>query len=90
MRTSLNKIEMIEEFVLGNVEPERRVVFEATLVVDSLLSEEVTLQQETYHVITAYNRAKLKNELEIIHHQLMHDPSKKTFREYILSIFHKQ
>ena len=90
MRTSLNKIEMIEEFVLGSIEPERRVAFEANLLVDSLLSEEVLLQQETYQVVTAYNRAKLKNELEIMHHQLMHDPSKKTFREYILAIFQKQ
>lgn len=89
MRTSLNKIQAIEEFLTGTIAPEEQVVFEANQLINRNLSEEVALQRKTYRVIAAYSRVALKTELNSLHHKLMRDPSKKTFRDLILTIFQK-
>jgi hypothetical protein len=90
MRTSLNKLQAIENFITGTIAPGERIVFEATQLIDSDFANEVRLQRNTYHVITAYNRAVLKDELNCLHQKLMNDPSKKSFRDLIRSIFKQQ
>lgn len=89
MRTSLNKIQTIEDFLTGAIAPEERIVFEANQLLNRGLAEEVMLQRETYRVIAAYSRVQLKDELNSLHRKLLTDPSKKTFRDLILTIFKK-
>jgi hypothetical protein len=89
MRTSLNKIRAIEEFLNASMPVDERLLFEAKQVVDRSLGEEVLAQQKTYQLITAYSRATLRQELESLHQTLMNDPAKKGFRALILSIFQK-
>jgi hypothetical protein len=89
MRTSLNKIRTIEEFLNGSMPVDERLLFEAQQVVDRSLAEEVLAQQQTYQLVTAYSRAALRQELESFHHTLMNDPAKKGFRDLIRSIFQK-
>lgn len=87
MRTSLNKIQAIEEFISGTMASEDQLVLEAQQLVDRMLASEVSLQRATYRVITAYNRAQLKDELNALHQRLLSDPARKTFWDQILSIF---
>ncbi|HEY0652398.1 MAG TPA: hypothetical protein VGD65_04680 [Chryseosolibacter sp.] len=89
MRTSLNKIQTIEDFLTGSMEAEDRLVFEATILVDKSLADEVSLQRATYCHIRSYGREQLRNELDTIHHKLMNNQSDRTFRDLIFSIFQK-
>jgi hypothetical protein len=89
MRTSLNKIQKIEAFLTEGIAPEERVLFEASQLLDHNLAEDVILQREAYAIISAYGRAQLKTELNLLHHKLLTDPSKKTFWDLILTIFQK-
>jgi hypothetical protein len=90
MRTSLNKIQAIENFITGAIAPSERILFEANQLLDPALADEVKLQRNTYDIITAYNRALLKDELNCLHHKVMNDPSKKSFADLIRSIFKQQ
>ena len=87
MRTSLIKLQEIEEFVLQSADVTDRLVFEARMIVDPALAHEVTRQKETYTLIQQYGRRKLKAELEAVHQTLFTQPIHRRFRQKILSLF---
>lgn len=82
MRTSLNKIKAIEEYLLGGSTP----VFEANLILDPELAQEVALQRETYTAIRQYGRDQLR--AEIAHAQKVVTGSPE-FMRYITRLFKK-
>lgn len=87
MRTSLNKLQEIEHYLMREGNIADRLVFEARTIVDAELAGEVNLQKETYAVISQYGRRKLKVELEALHQQLFTLPKYQNFREKILGLF---
>ena len=89
MRTSLNDIRSAEQFLLGEMEPAGALVYEARLLTDPQLAENVSLQQRLYNLLRFYHRRKLKAEAEAVHQRLFSDPAKKDFRERLLHQFKK-
>ena len=87
MRTSLNKIQGIEGFVLQSAHISEALVFEARMIIDSELAQQVTLQKETYAIIRQYGRRLLKAELEAVHQTLFTQPNHQRFRQKIIALF---
>lgn len=89
MRTSLNEIRQIEDYLSGSPDRAERLVFEAKLLTDPVLREKVALQKQVYMLIRAYSRKQLKSELGRIHRRLFRDPEKASFRESVFQLFRK-
>lgn len=87
MRTSLDKLNMIENFLSGQLSPEGRVLFDAQLVLDKDLSDDLSAQRGAYKIIRAYSRQSLKSELEILHTELQRDSKLNSFWQNIYKIF---
>jgi hypothetical protein len=78
---------MIENFLSGQLSPEGRVLFDAQLVLDKDLSDDLSAQRGAYKIIRAYSRQSLKSELEILHTELQRDSKLKSFWQNISKIF---
>ena len=89
MRTSLTRLEIIEEYLSGEMDAENQTVFQAQAVLDNELASAVKSQEVAYHIITLYSRQSLKSELEIIHHRLQKDSRLSRFWNDIHKIFQK-
>ena len=87
MRTSLNKLQEIEFFILRQTPPAEALVFEARMIVDQDLPTEVSQQKEAYALINQYGRRQLKTQLEAVHQQLFTLPKHVRFRQKILALF---
>lgn len=88
MRT-LREVEQIELYLLGQMKPATKLVFEARLLIDPLLKFKVQCQQKVYTIIRQSGRRELKSEIERVHQQLFHDFSKKDFQHNIYKLFLK-
>lgn len=87
MRTSLLETRRIEEHLLKTAEPGDQLLFQAELILDSSLREKVKAQQETYALVQAYGREKLKEEIADVHAQLFSLPFHQRFKQRILLLF---
>jgi hypothetical protein len=87
MKTSLAETKSIEAYLNNKLSAEERILFEAKLLIDLQLAENLYWQQHTYILLKRYNREQLKNELEEIHQQLFTQERHKSFRQRILSFF---
>ena len=89
MRTSLTRLNAIEDFLSGNVSLDNKIVLEANIMLDKELATDVKSQDEAYKIIKLYSRQCLKSELEILHGRLLADPKNKSLWYHILKIFQK-
>ena len=89
MRTSLKRIEQIEDHLLGTASTEDRLLFEARTVIDPQLAEETAWQKRTYGLIQSMGRSELVHEIEGIHVKLFSTPQYSWFREKVLKLFTK-
>lgn len=87
MRTSLTEIQQIEAYLLHQTTPAERLLFEAKLMLQPGLTEDVQLQQETYRLVKQYGRKKIREEIEAVHRKLFSEPQHKSFREKIARLF---
>ena len=87
MRTSLTEIQQTEKYLLGEMQPEDALVFEARMLSNPLLKMNVFFQKKVHAVLRAYHRKKLKEEAEAIHQQLFNDPKKNDFQKMIFHFF---
>jgi hypothetical protein len=87
MRTSLNEIKRIDEYIFNNGTPGEALLFDAMLVLNPNLPEQVMWQKKTHAIIIEYSRKRLKAEIESVHNQLFVNPEHRTFRRRILSLF---
>jgi hypothetical protein len=89
MRTSLNEIRDIEAYLSGASSPEYRLLFEARMLLQPELQQKTREQQHIYHLVKAYSRNQLKNELDKVHEHLLTSPEHSSFRQRILRLFTK-
>lgn len=89
MRTSLNEIREIEEYLLEYSPPECRLVFDARMLLQPELQEKVIEQKQIYDLVKKYSRKQLKTEIEAVHDKLFTAPEHKTFRQRIFNLFIK-
>lgn len=90
MRTSLNDIKHIDDYLLQYAGKADRALFEARLIVQPALQENLAWQQKTYDIIKQYSRRRLKEEIESVHQQLFTEPEHTSFRKKIIAIFSKK
>ena len=87
MKTSMSDVIQTEKFILGELPPDERVLFETRLVLETDLRFN-TLYHRLVHRLVAFNhRRKIKRELENIHERLFQDPNKLHFKESVLKHF---
>jgi anti-sigma factor RsiW len=89
MKTSWNKSQAIERYLLGTLPLADALLFRARLLTDPELRQNVALQKETYALVQHYGREKMKTRLEALHRRLFQDPAKKSFQQEVLHYFNK-
>lgn len=87
MRTSLNEIKLIADYLDGNLNPDDRLVFEARLLLEPELSLNVSLQKQIYLGLEEYHHQRIKAALSNWHDEIMANPGKINLRNRILNLF---
>lgn len=87
MRTSLNEIQQIDDYLLKYAGEADALLFEVRLLLQPALRENLLWQQKTYDIIRQYSRRQLKTEIETVHQQLFTEPEHIPFRKKIMSLF---
>ncbi|GAB3922426.1 hypothetical protein [Mucilaginibacter myungsuensis] len=87
MRTLLNKLKDIEQHVFGTAAPGDALVFDARIIIDQDLADDVALQKEAYAVIKRYGRQQLRAELETVHQQVFTQARHQSFKQKITALF---
>lgn len=90
MKTSLNELQDIETYLLNEMKPDERLLFEARMLLQDELRKNTAWQKQAYQFIQRYSRKKLKAEIEAVHQQLFKKPEHQSFREYIAALFIKR
>jgi hypothetical protein len=89
MRTSLNNIEQIENFIDGKMLIGDALVFQAKLLLDSNLRQHLHWQIRAASIINIYGRKKLCEEIENIHHDIFNSKSDHFLKNRITVLFTK-
>lgn len=89
MRTSLNNLKLTEEYLNGQATPGDALLFEARLIIEPELNEQMQHQQQAYRLISQYGRQQLKAQLEEVHQQLFTLSRYARFRQQVLTLFRK-
>ena len=87
MRTSLNEIKLIDDHIFNQGTHEDALIFDAMLIFNPGLLNQVMWQKKTHAFVQQYGRKKLKAEIEAVHRQLFNEPAYQSFREKILRLF---
>jgi hypothetical protein len=87
MRTSLNDIKVIDDYLLDQLPVASRVAFEARLKHDAMLRLNVFLQQKVYALLKVYHRQKIKQKAEAVHDEIFQGSDHGAFRDSIHKIF---
>jgi hypothetical protein len=83
----LNDIQQIDDYLLKYTGEADSLVFEARLILQPALQENLLWQQRTYDIIRQYSRRQLKAEIAAVHQQLFTEPEHISFRRKIMAIF---
>jgi hypothetical protein len=87
MRTSMNEIKLIDEHLFNTGSTEDRLLFDAMLILNPSLPEQVMWQKNAHAIVQQYSRRKLKAEIEMVHQKLFDNSRLTSFRQKIFSIF---
>lgn len=89
MKTLPHKVPQIEKYLLQQMNPEERLLFEAQMVLHPDLAEQTQWQQHTYHLVRQYGRQQLRAELEQVHQTLFTHSKYERFQQKVLRLFSK-
>ncbi|MCJ8210078.1 hypothetical protein MUY27_10190 [Mucilaginibacter sp. RS28] len=89
MRTLLNEVAEIENYLHHKNQPQDRLLFEAKLLLNETLRENTDAQQHTYSIIKQYGRQQLKAELKAVHQKLFSEPQHRSFAQMIKQLFRR-
>jgi hypothetical protein len=87
MRTSLNNIQLAEGYLLKQLPTGHALLFEANMILDDELRQNVAMQQSTYQLVQQYGRKQLKAEIEAVHQQLFNNSRHQSFVQKIRRLF---
>jgi len=87
MRTSLNNIKVIEEYLNGGLAAGDALLFEANMLLNGDLVADVNDQQNTYAIIKQYGRRQLKEEIIAVQQKLAAAPQHQGFIQHIANLF---
>ena len=89
MRTSLNNIKAIDDYLLGSMTPGDALLFEANVLLNSDLKDDIQHQKNTYSIIIQYSRRQIKDELMAVQKTLATAPQHRGFMRRIANLFKK-
>ena len=89
MRTSLNNIKTIDEYLFGSTPPGDRLLFEAKMLLNSDLADDVQHQKNTYAIVRQYGRQSIKAEIKAVQQTLATAPQHHNFMQRIVNLFKK-
>lgn len=89
MRTSLNNIKAIEDYLLDSMAPGDALLFEASMLLNSDLIDDIKYQQNTYSIIRQYSRQNIKAEIKNVQETLATTPQHRGFMQHIANFFKK-
>jgi len=84
MRSDLNEMVRIDQYLLRQCSEEEKRHFEAQLLMSETLSEKVEAQRLTHRLIRLYGRQKERSRIEGIYRQLLEEPA---FARQLKTIF---
>ncbi|WP_158992913.1 hypothetical protein [Mucilaginibacter sp. L196] len=87
MRTSLNNIKAIDDYLLGSMPPGDALLFEANMLLNNDLVNDMEHQQNTYAVIRQYSRPKIKGEIGAVQKILATAQQHRGFMHRIANLF---
>jgi len=90
MKTSLNKLQLIEDYLLKRATPAQQLLWEARLLLDPALRDDTYWQQRAYRIVREYGRQQQRRKLEEVHTALFKDVRYRGFREKVLGLFKKE
>ena len=89
MKTSLNELRLIEHYLLSDNKDGESFLFEAKMILQPDLKQQVYWQNKTYQMVRDYGRKQLKNEIENIHETLFNTDTHQSFRQKVMRLFSK-
>jgi hypothetical protein len=87
MRTSLNNINAIDDYLLNRLAPADALLFEANTLLNVDLAADVKHQQNTYSIVKQYGRQALKAEIMAVKQILSEAPQHRSFMRRIANLF---
>ncbi|GAA3945295.1 hypothetical protein GO495_30950 [Chitinophaga oryziterrae] len=87
MRTSLNNIKAIDDYLLGHMAPADAILFEANILLNNDLINEIQHQQSAYEIIRQYSRQKIKDEIVAVQEKLAAAPQYRGYMQRIANLF---
>jgi hypothetical protein len=70
MRPELEEMQLLENYVQGNLPEEQHIQVSVRLLWDRLWQRNLTAQQTAYHALRQAGRQQLRRELNAIHSRL--------------------
>jgi hypothetical protein len=89
MRTSLNNIKAIDDYILGDMTPGDALLFQAKMLLNTDLKDDVQHQQNTYSIVRQYGRQNIKAEIMAVQQTLTSAPQYRGFMQRIKNLFSK-
>lgn len=74
MRSDLNEVYLIDQYLLGRLSKEEEQVFEANLLLDETIAEKLEAQRTAHRLIRRYARKEERRRLEEIYQLLLNEP----------------
>jgi hypothetical protein len=71
MRSELNEVHLIDQYLLGRLSEENELVFEANLLLDEAIAEKLESQRMAHRLIRRYARKEERRRLEEIYQLLL-------------------
>ncbi|MBD1391509.1 hypothetical protein [Mucilaginibacter glaciei] len=87
MRTSLRNIKETDDHLHGQLPPQDALLFEARLLLDAELANNLHWHQQTLGLVHQYGRNHLRSIIENVHQQLFTQTQHSGFRQKILQLF---
>jgi hypothetical protein len=84
MRSDLNEIAWIDQYLFRQFSEEEGKRFEARLLMNDALAEKVEAQRLVHRLIRLYSRKKERGRIESIYRQLLEEPA---FADQLKTIF---
>ena len=84
MRSELNEIRLIDEYLFRQIPAAEAQAFEARLLCDGPLAERVEAQRIAHRLVRLYSRKKERRRLEAVYLQLQNEPA---FAHQLKTIF---
>jgi len=89
MRTSLNNIKAIDDYLLRCMPPGDALVLEANMLLNDDLATDVACQQLTHQTIRQFGRQNIKAEIISVQQKLAIAPQHQGYIQRIANLFKK-